>query len=112
MPHKIRIKKEVLVKAKNKEKIRVLYKRVGQTPEIKIINNVFKLKKAVVNRKLDIIPYQNVYIICHNKKARKNMPLNVVFDMFNISGDFIVVQINKKKREFESISRGKCQLVY
>lgn len=103
MPHKIKFKKEVLEKTKNKEKIRVLYKRVGQVPKIKIINNVLKLEKAVVYKKLDIIPYQNIYIICHNKEIRKNMPINVVFDMFNISGDFIVVQINKNKRKFEGL---------
>lgn len=91
--------------ATTKEKLRVLYKRVGQVPEIKIINNAFKLEKAVVYKKLAIIPYQNVFIICHHKKVRKNMPINVVFDMFHISGDFIVVQIDKNKRKFESISQ-------
>jgi len=91
-------------KAKNSTAIRVLYKNVGQVPMVKIVNNVFKLKKAVINKKLAIIPYQNVFIICNNKKEMKKLPLNVVFDFTHIAGDFIVIEIDSKKREFKSIS--------
>ena len=57
-------------KAKNTNSIRVLYKKSGQVPAVKIINNVFKLKKAIVKNNLDIIPYETVYIICTNKKKQ------------------------------------------
>ena len=91
-------------KAKNSTAIRVLYKNVGQVPMVKIVNNVFKLKKAVINKKLAIIPYQNVFIICNNKKEMKKLPLNVVFGFTHIAGDFIVIETDTKKREFKSIS--------
>lgn len=42
-----------------KEPIRVLYKKVGQAPEVKIINDIFKLKKFIVMKDLSIIPYEN-----------------------------------------------------
>ncbi len=98
-------KKNIIVKVNNVNPIKVLYKKVGQAPEVKIISSIFKLKKTIVNKKLDIIPYQNVYIICHSKRTRKNMPINVIFDMFNIAGDMIIIQINRPKREFESLSK-------
>ena len=92
-------------KARNTNPIRVLYKKIGLTPKVMIISNVYKLKKTVIEQNLDIIPYQNVYIICHNKEKRKNMPINILLDFGNISGDFIVVQIERNIREFKSISQ-------
>ena len=91
-------------KASNNKPIRVLYKKVGLTPIVRVIPSVYKLKKAVIKQKLDLIPFQNVYIICHNKEKRKTMPINILLDFSNISGDFIVVQINRTLREFESMS--------
>lgn len=91
-------------KANNTQPIRVLYKKVGLTPEVRVISNLYKLKKAVVQRNLEIIPFQHVYIICHNKVQRKNMPINILLDFSNISGDFIVVQIDRNLREFKSMS--------
>lgn len=92
-------------KAKNKNKLRVLYKQTGKNPRVRIIPNVQILKRAIVTRKLDIIPYQNVFLICNNQDYMKTSKINVVFDFFHISGDLLVVQIDKEKREFESLSQ-------
>lgn len=92
-------------KVKSKNKIRVLYKPVGKTPKVRIIPNVQILKRAIINRKLDIIPYQNVFLICNNQDYMKTTPINVVLDFFHISGDLLVVQIDRNKREFESLTQ-------
>ncbi len=92
-------------KANNKNSIRVLYKKAGQEPEIKIIDNLFKLKKAIVKYDLEILPFQNVYIVCHNKEQRKNMKINILLDFYSIAGDIIVLQIDKHSREFKSLSQ-------
>ena len=91
-------------KAKNTEPIRVLYKKVGRVPEVKIIPSIWKLKKAIVRKKLNIIPYETLYIICHNKDEQKYLPINIVLDFKHISGDFILIDIDKTKREFKRIS--------
>ena len=96
---------KLLEKAKNKNKLRVIYKAPGRDPEVRIIPNVFILKKAVINKQLDIIPYQNVFIVFNKQKEMQKEPINIILDMCNIKGDLIIVQINKKKREFESISQ-------
>ena len=57
---------KIYAKSKNTNSIRVLYKKVGKAPEIKIIPNVFILKKAIVKKQLNIIPYEGAYIICNN----------------------------------------------
>ena len=69
MKHKKKYENKIIEKSKNTTPIRVLYKKTGQAPETKIIDNVFKLKKAIVKRKLEIIPYEKLYIICNNRKA-------------------------------------------
>lgn len=102
---KVTVKNKLLNKIKNKDPIRVLYKTVGNMPNVKIIDNVQRLKRVIVQNNLQIIPYQNVYIICYSKETMKNMPINIILDLMHISGDFIVVDIDKKKREFKSLSQ-------
>ena len=97
--------KLLLEKSKNIALLRVIYKKPGQEPEIKIITNLFKLKKAIVEYDLEIILFQNVYIICHNKEQRKDMKLNIILDFCSIAGDIIVVQIDRRTREFKSLSQ-------
>lgn len=96
-------------KAKNKNSIRVLYKQVGKNPRVRIIPNVQILKQAIITRELDIIPYQDVFIVCNNQDYMNVDPINIVFDFFHISGDVLIIQINKEKREFESLSQDDIQ---
>lgn len=97
--------KQLIKKAKNMNLLRVLYKNPEQEPEVKFISNTFKLKKAIVEYDLEIIPLQNVYIICHNKKQRKDMRLNILLDFYSIAGDIIIVQIDRRTREFKSLTQ-------
>ena len=105
MKIKRKINTQLIDKAKNTNSIRVLYKKVGQIPEVKIINNVYKLKKSIVKNNLDIIPYKTVYIICHNKKLMEYMKPNIFLPLKRFSGDFILIDINKNEREFKSLSQ-------
>lgn len=70
---------QLMDKAKNTNSIRVLYKKVGQEPEVKIIKNILKLKKSIIQKNLAIIPYETIYIICHNKKLMKYMKPNIFY---------------------------------
>lgn len=97
--------KQLLEKARNIGLLRVIYKKPNQEPEVKIIDNLFRLKKAIVEYDLEIIPLQNVYIICHNKEQRKGMEQNILLDFCSIAGDIILVQIDKRTREFKSLTQ-------
>lgn len=96
---------QLMDKAKNTNSIRVLYKKVGQEPEVKIIKNILKLKKSIIQKNLAIIPYETIYIICHNKKLMKYMKPNIFLPLKRLAGDFILVDIDRKKREFKSLSQ-------
>lgn len=104
--NKLRKEHEIIVKANNTSPIRILYKKSGQAPEIKIINNVLKLKKYIIKKNLDIIPYETVYIICTKlTKQDKTKTPNIVLDFYHIIGDLILVDIDRKKREFKGLSQ-------
>jgi len=90
--------------------LRVLYKKVGQTPQVKFVSDIENFKRAIVLEKLDIIPYKHVFIICNNQEYKKQMPINVFFSLYHIAGDLIVVDIDKSKREFKSLTQD--QLLY
>lgn len=95
----------IIAKSKNTTPIRVLYKKAGQTPEIKIIDNMQKLKKAIVEKNLDIIPYEKLYIICNNKKSISHTKSNIVLTFYSIYGDLILVDIDRNLREFKGLSQ-------
>lgn len=96
----------IIKKANNTSSIRVLYKETGQVPQVKIISNIYKLKKAIAKKNLDIIPYETAFIICTNRKKQdKTKKPNIVLDFYSIIGDLILVDIDKKKREFKSLSQ-------
>lgn len=97
--------KQLYEKAKHVDSIRVLFKSPSQEPEVKIIDNLFRLKKAIVEYDLEILPFQNVYIICHSKEQRKDMEQNILLDFCSIAGDIILVQIDKRTREFKSLTQ-------
>ena len=101
----MRYKKKTVIKSFNNKPIRVLYKQAGKTPVVRIIKNPLVLKKAIINRNLEIIPYENLFIICNNKKIMSSMALNIFLSLFSIRGDFILIRINRKTRQFESLSQ-------
>lgn len=105
MKHKKKYENKIIAKSKNNAPIRVLYKKTGRPPETKIIDNVFNLKKAIVKRKLDIIPYEKLYIICNNRKAIPSTKSNIILTFNSIYGDLILVDIDKKQREFKGLSQ-------
>ena len=88
-------------KANNNNSIRVLYKKVDKAPIVKIID-LQKLKKAIVNKKLEIIAYDTVYII-YDKNS--SYTANIILPLRTITGDLILISIDKKKREFKGLSQ-------
>ena len=95
----------ILNKTKNRNSIRVLYKKAGQSPEVKIISNVQVLKRAIIHKKLHIVPYENLFIICKYKKPKLYVSRNIFLPLNSIGGDLIVIKIDRKQREFKGLSQ-------
>lgn len=97
--------KNIITKASNHAPIRIIYKKPNKAPEVKILNDVFRLKKAIVEKQLVILPYQTLFLICHNKKLVPNLSQNIILDLSSIYGDLILVAIDRKARKFTSLSQ-------
>ena len=82
-----------------------MYKKVGQAPEVKIISDVFKLKKAIVENNLEMIPYENLLLICNCQKSISNEKTNIVLTFRSVKGDLILVDFDKDKRELKGLSQ-------
>ena len=89
----------------NNNSIRVLYKKTDKLPEVKIINNVSKLKKAIIKKNLIIIPYESTFIICNDIDFIKNIKPNIVLSLRSIYGDMLLINIDKDNRKFKSLSQ-------
>lgn len=105
MKCKKKLEKNILAKVKNNVPIRILYKKTGQPPKVKIIYNVFRLKQAIIKKHLDIIPYEKLYIICNNQKSILKVNPNIILTFSSIYGDIILIDIDKKEREFKGLSQ-------
>ncbi len=96
---------DIIKVQENNKPIRVIYKKTNKIPEIKIINNISKLKNDIIKNNLDIIPYENVFIICFNQKLIINTYPNIILPLKSVYGDFIMVGIDKKQRKFRGLSQ-------
>ena len=84
--------------------IRVLYKKTGDVPQLKIIKDVSVLEKSIVENDLDIIPYEKLFIICSKEVPKGNIQPNITLTFRSVYGDLILVNIDKKKRKILSLS--------
>ena len=102
------MKEVIMMKYKKKiidnEPIRVLYKRTGKAPVVKIIFNVSKLKRLIVKKTLKMIRYEDYIIVCLTSKQNVGNIPNVILNFGNISGDFFFIGYNSKTKNFRSLN--------
>lgn len=85
--------------------IKVLYKKTGEVPQLKIIKDVSVLEKSIVENNLDIIPYEKLFIICNKEVPKGNIQPNITLTFRSVYGDLILVNIDKKKKKILSLSK-------
>lgn len=85
-------------------KIVVLYKKSGKAPVIKLITNMFEIKKMIVQGNLDMVKYENYIIVCNSRKKNKNDIPNIVLDFKHIAGDFFLIGYDSKSKDFRSLT--------
>lgn len=90
-------------------KMRVLYKKVGESPVVKIINASLEAKQELVGGLIEVVPYEDVLIICNEEGKILNMPPNVVFDYDYIAGDFFVIGDDYEHGDFKSLTKDEIE---
>jgi hypothetical protein len=89
--------------------MRVLYKKVGESPVVKIINASLEAKQELVGGLIEVVPYEDVLIICNEEGKILNMPPNVVFDYDYIAGDFFVIGDDYEHGDFKSLTKDEIE---
>lgn len=100
---------ELINTAVPRGKMRVLYKKVGENPVVKIIEASLKAKQELVGGLIEVVPYEDVLIICNEEGKILNMPPNVVFDYDYIAGDFFVIGDDYKNGDFKSLTKEEIE---
>ncbi len=86
------------------KKIRILYKEVGKEPQIMFIENTLEAKQKLVGGLIEVVPYEDVLIICNEEGKLLNMPPNLVFEYDYIAGNCFVIGDDYKNADFKSLT--------
>lgn len=89
---------------KKNKKIRILYKEVGEEPKVKIIENTLEAKQELVGGLIEVVPYEDVLLICNEEGKLLNMPPNLVFDYDYIAGNCFVIGDDYENGDFKSLT--------
>ena len=94
---------------KGKDKLRVLYKEVGKNPKVKIIENTLEAKQDLVGGLIEVIPYNDLLLICNDEGKINNLLPNVVFDYDYIAGNCFVVGDDYANGDFKSLTNEEIE---
>ena len=86
------------------KKIRILYKEIGKEPQIMFIDNTLEAKQKLVGGLIEVVPYEDVLIICNEEGKLLNMPPNLVFEYDYIAGNCFVIGDDYKNADFKSLT--------
>ena len=89
---------------KKNDKVRILYKEIGKDPVVKIINNTLEDKQKLVGGLIEVVPYEDVLIICNEEGKLLNMLPNLVFDYDYIAGNCFVIGDDYEHGDFKSLT--------
>lgn len=95
----------------NEEKfLKILYKQTGKMPKVKVIENTLQAKQELVKGLIEVIPYEDMLLICNEEGKINNLEPNLIFDFDYIAGDCFVVGDDYKNGSFKSLTEEQIEL--
>ena len=89
----------------NQKQIRILVKKVGEDPIVKVIPNTLEAKQKIVGGLIEVVPYQDdMLLVCNDEGKIIGLKPNVCFDMDYIAGDMFVIGDDYKNADFRSLT--------
>lgn len=89
--------------------LRVLHKKVGYPPKIKIIEDTLESKQKLVDGLIEVIPFideSGVLIICNEDGKLMNKSPNILLDDYDyVAGDLLLIGDDYKNSDFKSLTR-------
>lgn len=89
---------------KSPEKIKILYKEVGEAPKIMEIDNTLEAKQELVGGLIEVVAYDDVLLICNEEGKLENLKPNVIFDFDYIAGNCFIVGDDYEHGDFRSLT--------
>ena len=88
----------------DKNKIKILYKEIEKEPRIMEIEDKLEIMQELVDGLIEIIPYNDVLIVCNDEGKLLNMKPNILFDYDYIAGNCFFVGDDYKNAGFKSLT--------
>ena len=95
-----------------KNQIRILLKRVGKKPLVKVINNTLEEKQRLVGGLIEVVDFDdNNLLICNEEGKVANLKPNLGFDLDYIAGDCFFIGDDYQNASFKSLSLEDCERI-
>lgn len=85
-------------------KLKVLLKKIGRTPEVVEIDDTLEAKQKLVGGLIEVVPYDDFDIVCNEEGKLLGLYPNAIFDYDMINGNFFIVGEDYDKGEFKSLT--------
>ena len=94
------------------KKLKVIYKKVNQSPKVIEINNTLEAKQKLVGGLIEVIPYKDdLLLICNEEGKILNKKANIDLGYDYIAGDFLVVRDDIENADFKSLTQNQINQV-
>lgn len=95
-----------------KNQIRILLKRVGKKPLVKVINNTLEEKQKLVGGLIEVVDYDKDNLIIANEEGKVDgLKPNLGFDLDYIAGDCFFIGDDIENSGFKSLSLEDCERI-
>ena len=95
-----------------KNQIRILLKRVGKKPLVKVINNTLEEKQKLVGGLIEVVDYDKDNLIIANEEGKVDgLKPNLGFDLDYIAGDCFFIGDDYQNASFKSLSLEDCERI-
>lgn len=92
--------------------IRILLKRVGKDPLVKVINDTLEEKQRLVGGLIEVVDYDKDNLIIANEEGKvANLKPNLGFDLDYIAGDCFFIGDDYQNSGFKSLSLEDCERI-
>jgi hypothetical protein len=78
---------------------------VGEEPKEMLIDNTLEAKQKLVGGLIEVVPYENLIIICNEEGKLLGLKPNLVFDLDYIAGDCFLIGDDYEKGDFRSLTQ-------
>lgn len=82
----------------------ILYKKTDELPKVTKIPNTLDAKQKLVGGLIEVVPYNDVLIICNEEGKILNLKPNLIFDYDYIAGDCFLVGDDYLHGDFKSLT--------